>query len=423
MSNLGAKIQTNNKKIVSLHKKVEDMKYLLTVLCGIVFFSSCKDDNEDNVEPRFDRTVIFYISGDNSLSDDVEDNVNDIIAGTAGIGENNVAVLLVDNNNTKPKTMVVKNGAIESQTIFDNDFYMTSPNMMKTLLTSVMNENTAKSYGFVFWGHCTGWFIDNDSISTRAYGPDNNGGASMSGEKWINFSTLAMVFESLPSKFDFIVGDCCLLQCAEVAFEMRNSTKYIIGSPSETPSTGIPYKEIMPYMYSTATDYCSQMADIMNKHVLYDYSGKKVQIPTSVINTAAMDNLASVTKKIIMGENLPYPINTKSVIYYYKWIGKNGLRQPIMFDMQNVFSNNTSDNVYREWKQAFDAAVVYRKPSERWMTSYFWIDDFEVTEENYGGMSMFFPLDQYEDMPSFDPNNRIKNMQWYKAAGIDLYTK
>ena len=125
------------------------MKYLLTVLCGIVFFSSCKDDNEDNVEPRFDRTVIFYISGDNSLSDDVEDNVNDIIAGTAGIGENNVAVLLVDNNNTKPKTMVVKNGAIESQTIFDNDFYMTSPSMMKTLLTSVMNENTAKSYGFV----------------------------------------------------------------------------------------------------------------------------------------------------------------------------------------------------------------------------------------------------------------------------------
>ena len=387
----------------------------------MMLLASCKDDKEDNVEPSIDRTVIFYISGDNSLSNDVDNNVNDIMAGSANVGGNNVAVLLIDNNDTKPKTVVVKNGKIDAETVFENEFYMTSPSMMKTLLTSVMNENRAKSYGFVFWGHCTGWFIDGDTISTRAYGPDNNGGASTSGEKWINFPTLANVFESLPTKFDFIVGDCCLLQCAEVAYELRNSTKFIIGAPSEIPSSGIPYKETVPYMFSTSDDYYKKIADAINAQSLYDYAGYKCQVPTSVINAAAMEGLASATKKIIAEGQLPYPVETSSSVYYYKWIGRNGFRLPIMYDMQDIFMKNVPSDAYYNWKKALDDAVIYKKPSGHWMTSYTWTDDFSVTDDNYGGMSMFFPMSQYEGMSMFDPNNRISSMKWYKAAGIDIY--
>ena len=53
------------------------------------------------------------------------------------------------------------------------------------------------------------------------------------------------------------------------------------------------------------------------------------------------------------------------------------------------------------------------------MTSYSWLGDF--TDDNYGGMSMYFPMDDYDKMTTYKPNENIKTTQWYKAAGIDQY--
>ena len=89
--------------------------------------------------------------------------------------------------------------------------------------------------------------------------------------------------------------------------------------------------------------------------------------------------------------------------------------------MQNNFKNNVPAKANTEWKKALAAAVVYKKGSNRWTTSYSWLNDFTVTDENYGGMSMFFPMEKYNKMTIYLPNERIGKMQWYKAAGIDQY--
>ena len=48
-----------------MHKKVDYMKYLLTVLCGFMLFASCNEDNEvtDDTESK-ENTVIVYVTGD-----------------------------------------------------------------------------------------------------------------------------------------------------------------------------------------------------------------------------------------------------------------------------------------------------------------------------------------------------------------------
>ena len=395
------------------------MKYLLTVLCGLFLLASCKDDNDDPVEELLDRTVILYVTGDNNLSSDALNNITSLAVGSTGI-VNGKIVVLVDNYDTKPTMLVIGNGVVEIQEEFDKEFYMTSPSMMQLLLTSVMNEYKSKSYGLIIWGHSTGWLIEKDTIpynqlKTRGYGYDNNGGGSTTTSIWINYPTMAKVLESLPSKFDFIVGDCCLLQCAEVAYELRNSTDYLIGSPAETPNDGIPYKEIVPYMFDTSVDSYFKIAQTIADKTYY-FSEVSYNSPTSVIKTSEMENLAAATKKVISQGLLPYPINDSQAIYYFNY---GGIK--IMYDMQNIFKNNVPAEAYTEWKKAFDAAVVYKKGSNRWTTSYSWLNDFTVTDENYGGMSMFFPMEKYNKMTIYLPNERIGEMQWYKAAGIDQY--
>lgn len=387
-----------------------------------MLFTSCKDDNDGPQENLLEKTLIVYVTGDNNLSDNVMDNIESMVAGSVGLGEKNKIVVLSDNNNTKPMKLVVCNGKVESQEESESEYYMTSPTMMKLLLTNVMNDYKAKSYGLLFWGHSTGWLMETDTLAyntanTRGYGYDNNGGGSSLNSIWINYPTMANVLETLPSKFDFIIGDCCLLQCAEVAYELRNCADYIIGAPSETPEFGIPYKETVPYMFGSSSDSYMKIAEAITANTLYD-SGVYYNSPSSVIKASEMENLAAATKKVIAQGLLPYPVNTAQAIYYYKYSGIK-----IMYDMQDIFLKNVSTEAYDEWKKAFDAAVIYRKPSNRWLTSYAWTKDFSISDDTYGGMSMFFPMEQYDKMSKYLPNERIRNMQWYWDAGIDQYAR
>ena len=78
---------------------------------------------------------------------------------------------------------------------------------------------------------------------------------------------------------------------------------------------------------------------------------------------------------------------------------------------------------YNTWKAALDQAVIYKKMSTFWHANYLESDyteksfyDFTVTEEAYGGVSMFFPLEKYNNgITNF--NKDIKKMGWYYAVG------
>jgi hypothetical protein len=83
-------------------------------------------------------------------------------------------------------------------------------------------------------------------------------------------------------------------------------------------------------------------------------------------------------------------------------------------------------NDYSGWKLALDKAVIYKKMATSWMIdknkgdfdfTYYWNkyygDFFTVTEEKFGGVSMFVPT-YYQQMTD---NRYIQQMQWYYAAG------
>lgn len=396
------------------------MRYLFIVICTVLFFASCKDDDGDkkNSTPS-KRTVIVYIAGENNLSSFVSPDINEMAEGAMTMPENTNLIIFADEADASrtPYMLRMRRGA-QPDTIYkaETDFISSDPQKMYELLSWIMKEYPSESYGLTLWGHSNGWLFMNDSITynsngkpmKKAYGGDNgNNCASGSGKYWINIPTMARVLEKLPTKLDFIFADACLFMSTEVAYELRNATDYIIGSPAEIPGNGAPYHTVVPAMFDFSEQFYER---IINEYQKAYQSGSGV--PMAAVKTSEMEALANATRPIMAKLTEKEP-DTEGLIYYY------GGRARVMFDALSMVRKNIETEELTPWLEALQKAVVYKKSAKKWDTiGYVSFNDFIVTEENYGGLSMYVPLSIYSNN-GYSYDEDIKKMQWYYAVGMN----
>lgn len=415
------------------------MKKLLIAICAVAMLAAChKDDTEEN-EVKADRTVLVYISGECSLWDFIDDDMDEMKIGSLSIGNNNLLVY-VDNATTGeiPWLARINKGQITdsvsfteiakvmnldpTESLVKGDPYSSEAQVMEGVLRYAFQKFPSRNndYGLVLWGHGSGWLIK-DSISytamarQKAYGIDNgrnDKGYSADNGKWLNIPSMAKLLSKLPH-LSFIFCDCCNMMCLEVAYELRNVTDYLIGTPAEIPGVGAPYNTVVPAMFEKTTFWKS----------IVDYYFKQraggFDVPLSVIQTNGMENLANATKTVLknsaskIGEGYP---NTSGLIYYYY----DSSSHQVFFDANDFILKYADTNEYNSWKQVLDKTVIYKKMATSWMINKnswpnYYGNYFTVTEEKYGGVSMFVPtyIQQTTD------NKYIQQMQWYKAAGYN----
>ena len=219
---------------------------------------------------------------------------------------------------------------------------------------------------------------------------------------WMNTHTLAKALATVPH-LKFIFADCCNMMCAENAYELKDVCDYFIGSAAEIPGNGAPYGQIVSAMMEKESFYQS----ICDKYA----SSYRDLVPLAVVKSSNMGDVADATMKVLKSiaaaDNLQQYPDMRNLIYY---LDKN------MYDMNHFIKTYASEAEYASWKQAFDKAVVYKKFAKYWDTmSHVNFMDFEMNEEDFGGMSMFIP--QWK-LQSTD-NKNIKLFGWYYAAGYD----
>ena len=72
-----------------------------------------------------------------------------------------------------------------------------------------------------------------------------------------------------------------------------------------------------------------------------------------------------------------------------------------------------SPEAYKEWRNVFDQAVIYSRMSTFWLSNFVDLTKFKVTEQNFGGVSMFFPQTKHENSLYYKHNELIKKTAWY----------
>ena len=389
----------------------------IIILYGVLLVASCSckveppvdtpDPAEGTMTPRAEaeRTVIVYMVGDNTLSSQVRQDTIEMVRGKEMIPEDVYFVLYIDDKAGKPAIyQLSKQRGMRLCKQYDEELSSTNSKTMLTTLQDIEHTFPARHYGITLWSHATGWVP-----RRKAFGKDEFPSTPAS-ETEMDIPVLRDVLAQLP-RFDYIFFDACFMQCIEVAYELRGVTNYMVGSPAEIPGPGAPYDKIM-------ADLCSGNARGIVEGYDASYPGTYNSfyypgVLLSCIDCTQLEPLAQATgqylKPFYMGQTEP------STDDFQPYCDISYETFTSCFDMRTTMSRLLSPDDYDAWMSAFDKAVPLHTLSSTntWFAIH--CNNHVVKDpKNYGGVSMFVPLDKYD---TYGWNTAFQKTSWYEALG------
>ena len=401
------------------------MKQILFFMCCAVLITACKKDEEKKIPTNAQRTVMVYMSGDNSLSPVVSEDIQEMLQGASGIPLNCNLVVFIDRSISSEKPFIAritKESKLDTLYKYTNDFYASDPEKLSEVLKQITQLCPAKEYGLVLWGHASGWVVESDTIAQkRAYGIDNN--------KWMNITQMAKALKGLKDqnvlpKLSFIFADCCNMLCAENGYELRDVTDYLIGSPAEIPGYGAPYQLVVPHLFNSGSalykgiidtyyDYYADYSHLnYSEKSSWPYMEDGYSVPLAVIDTKYIGELAYRTHDMLeraTGGYPQYPNSPDLTSIAFYWYGD----VPMMYDMRAVMERLLSEADFKLWEETYQLAVPYYRMSMKWMTLWGSLANTFDSNLKYGCISMFIPQqNSYYSYGNMAYNKTSINFGW-----------
>lgn len=411
-------------------------KILLLLLAFITLFTSCDEfpvyvPTLPNIKPfvkgdTVSRTLLVYIMAENSISDALESDFNEIKRAAYEIPEDARLFVFFDNSDTISLPSLYQyhayNGKLVENVVyrFDEDVCSSDTATLGIVFDAIFKDYPTESFDFVMGSHASGWIRQQNSAPNRTIGIDNGvNGTSNSTTATIEIEELACLLESLPVKVDRLVFDACLMQSVETAYALRNVANWIIGSPAEIPSYGAPYDKLVPLFF----DSSAGVEDIMYEYKA-DYDEMRSGVVLSGIKTCYMQELADSTSKYVVekmhADTTNYYISCLAYVPGGVYLGKT--KYPSYFDIVSVMKRVLTVKEYQSWRSVFDKAVPYVMVSNTISnTKRVWSQIankyVEITGEHYGAVSAYIPQNKTQNSYF---NEMFKTTEWYKAAGWEM---
>lgn len=268
------------------------------------------------------------------------------------------------------------------------------------VFTNILNdafsyyEEGSITKGLILWSHGNAWFPKNYHLSfdnsnlVKSFGKDQS-----PQEDTMEIIELAKAIE--PYHFEYLLLDACFMASIEVLFELRNSTKFFIASPTEILANGFPYHLIMPYL----TDNLN-LEKVVQTYYNYYQSQSNIQTSASIvlINSYFLDDLSNLYKKIFINSN-----NKSISINHLQQYTRNNIN--LLFDLKQLLLQNEIyvSEIEKLWKNI----CVLEKHSPNFIN---------LSLSNCNGISTYL----------FNSNTLLndyyKSLSWHKASSISLYS-
>lgn len=353
--------------------------------------------------PVAERTVIVYMAGQNTLATALADDLAEMRRGKAGVPDGVNFIVYTDDDRKPAIYRLTAKDGLQLWKQYDTERCSTDSLTMLETLREIEYYFPARHYGITLWSHASGWAPK----QTRSFGQDPTVTTPGRREE-MDIPVLAGVLSHLP-RFDYIFFDACFMQCIEVAYELRHTTKWMIGSPAEIPGPGAPYDRILPALCSS--DINGIIDGYASTYPQSIYSG----VLLSCIDCDEMDDMADVTRRLLV----PRFMGRASLSFNGFQAYATRLNSfPNFFDMHTTMFHLLSADEYTEWMTAFEKAVPrrYLTSTNRWYADY--CDNTVIQDpEHYGGVSMFVPSNSYEYGYTKNWNLAAHQTAWYEACG------
>lgn len=368
----------------------------------LLFVTACSNDPKEKLAGR---TVLVYIAADNNLSDYAFMSINNLVAGAEGDNLNNGNLLVyIDSSDDLPQLIQVKKGngdvILKEMVKTYEEHNSASPEIMRSVLDDVFKNEQYKadSYGLILWSHATAWLPSDYKNYLRSFGEDNG-----------NQMEIHVLRDALRGyHFDFLLFDACYMGSIEVVYALRDNADYIVSSPTETLAYSFPYREIVAYLFADGS-----VKDAMRKtsEAFYNYynsmNGDNRSATVSLVETAALPQLAETTRKILSGREedaFAISVNDLQLLEYLRHTDH------ALYDFGDYVKQMASEDQYAEFKQRLEEAVIYKETTD--YSFYALIQrSLPVDRDRFCGLSSYVPQSRLEKL-----NDWYKDLDWYKAV-------
>ena len=276
----------------------------------------------------------------------------------------------------------------------------------------------AEKYALIIGSHGLAWVPKSpstaQSLALRRLGLSHedlwkrNEGAEMTrhlGDKTptrYDITEIATAIEANNVKFDYILFDACFMGNVESAYDLRNSTKYIIGSPCEVMGYGFPYAKIVQYMLADGgTSY--NLDKICNEYV--HYYKTEATTPSACValtNTSELKALAQAMKAV--NNAGVKPEFSLSKVQYYE-----GQAVHSFYDLGDMVKQSCADSaVATAFKEQLDKTVTSRYHTKQFYSAYGSNNKYYHDINYYSGISTSAMVEHY--------STDWQQTAWYKAT-------
>ena len=391
---------------------------LLFTACSLLISSCGKHSNDkEKVTPQ---TIIVYLSG-TSLNWAFNINVQDIETALQQNIKGDSRVVVVWQNGVAKKAEAIElcydNGHITRQPLAEYDLSNTmSKDDLSYIFNDVMRLAPASAYGLVIGSHSWAWIPFDDYDQIRSNGLSKSAYARLrimeelprhlqtrfigdpSGANRFDITTLAEAIQATGKQFEYIIFDACFMANVEAAYELRNSTKYIIGSACEIMGNGFPYAKTLPHLLKNGgRSYdLSEAARSYHEHYknTLKYSGT-----IALVNCSQLDALAMTMKEV--NKSLSEEYDRNSLQTY------EGGTNHIFFDLGDYVDKVcTSNEAKSKFKAQLDKCIPTKFTLDTFWSTYIHSDHYPIT--SFSGMSTSAPSILFRDSYS--------QTAWYKAT-------
>ena len=285
-------------------------------------------------------------------------------------------------------------------------------------LREALNFAPAEKYALVVGSHGRAWVPKfssmalSRSLKSKGLTPEDlwkrKEGAEMTRHIGDNESTrydieeISAAIAANNVKFDYILFDACFMSNVESVYELRNSAKYIIGSPCEVMGYGFPYAKVMKYMLENGGSSYN-LDKICSEYV--NYYKTEATTPSAcvaVTTTSELEALAKAMKAVnTAGDKAGFSLSN---VQYYE-----GQEEHSFYDLGHMVELSCADaTAAAQFKAQLDKTVTSRYHTEFFYSVYGSNNTYYHYINYYTGITTSAKVEHYAD--------DWKKTAWYKAT-------
>lgn len=398
------------------------MKRMILLLCALLCLTAC-DRDERLAKDR--QMLLVYFAGNNSLAAEGASDYNSIKQNWLPTTRGSEKVMLVFHH-FKDETPVLvrlskdRQGNTVEDIIKEYPFntHSADARTLETVLADAEAAWPSAHHGIVLWSHGSGflppgYYINpqerakGDPVSEEAdpyaflvkAGGDGLKSFAQDEEQNIEMDLIDLRKALSRFHYDFIAFDCCLMANVELAYELRNTSDYLIFSPTEIMSDGFPYDVMVQTIFSQQPE--AAMRSIAQSYMAHyrSFSGVYASATISVVRTAGMQALANACQTVFRNHQDQILMLDRSHVQPYFRYNKHWF-----YDIDDFVQQVADDGEYQAFNRALNQAVIYRDATDYFL-------DLEIS--HYSGLSIYIPRREYTVL-----NNYYKTLAWNQATGL-----